>query len=326
MLRRHLFLHLFALLLGLLFAPLSRAENPSAEKKTDAKKAPGKFMRIRKDDKGEPAALETATVRYVPATGKDGVIVDLVSVVHIGDRAYYRYLNKKFEEYDAVLYELVAEPGTRIPKGGKRDGDNPLGMVTQIMKLVLELEMQTEQIDYTPKHFIHADLSPQQMAEKIKARGDNGLTLALSIAADMIRQQNLQDLKKKQPAKENEEANDEEPDLGQLLLDPHRAAKLKRMMAQQFIQTDAPEGGFGKTVSTILIADRNQAALKVLQKEMVKGKKKIAIFYGAAHMPDFEKRLRDDFDLKRDREQWLTAWDLRLRSRGLGDLLQKLLE
>ncbi len=325
MLRKHLYPHGLAVVLPLLLAPLTRADDPQTERKVEGRKTPTRFMRIQKDDKGEPAALETAVVRYIPASGKDGVAVDLVSVVHIGDRAYYRDLNKKFEEYDVVLYELVAEPGTRIPKGGKREGQNALAMVQQIMKLVLELELQTEQIDYTRKNFVHADLSPQQMAEKIKARGDNGLTLALSIAADVIRQQNLQEMKKKEAArKENEPA--EEPDFGELLLDPYRAAKLKRLMAKQFMRHDAPEAGFGQTVSTILIADRNQAALKVLQKELARGKKKIAIFYGTAHMPDFEKRLRDDFDLKKDREQWMSAWDLRLKSRGVEDLLRKLLE
>ena len=67
------------------------------------------------------------------------------------------------------------------------------------------------------------------------------------------------------------------------------------------------------TAYLMALKDQYLAALKVFQKELAKGKKKIGIFYGAAHMPDFEKRLREDFGLKRDSEQWLTAWDLRER-------------
>ena len=78
------------------------------------------------------------------------------------------------------------------------------------------------------------------------------------------------------------------------------------------LPTSLPEGSLGPTITRILVADRNQAALKVFQKELAQGKKKIGILYGAAHMPDFEKRLREDFGLKRAGEQWLTAWDLRL--------------
>ena len=36
----------------------------------------------------------------------------------------------------------------------------------------------------------------------------------------------------------------------------------------------------------------------MLRKELAAGKKKIAIFYGAGHMPDLQKRLHDDFAMK----------------------------
>jgi hypothetical protein len=96
------------------------------------------------------------------------------------------------------------------------------------------------------------------------------------------------------------------------------------MMAEQF-EAAGEDGGLGPTIGNILVGDRNKAALKVLQKEIAKGKKKIGIFYGAAHMPDFEKRLREDFDLKRDKEEWVTAWDLKAKRGGVPPLL-KLLE
>ena len=276
------------------------------------------FIRIQRDAKNEPVALETAIVRYKPASGEGDLVVDLIGVVHVGDRGYYQKLNKLFEQYDVLLYELVASPGTRIPKGGKRELDNPLAWVQKIMTLVLDLESQTQRIDYTRKNFVHADLSFAQMAEKIKERGDDGFTLTLSILADVLRQQNLQALKKaKTPGKD-------EPGFDfNLLLDPAGPSKIKRIMAEQLADLD---NAILPTLNTILVADRNQAALKVMQKEMTKGKKKIGIFYGAAHMPDFEKRLRDDFDLRRVSDQWLPAWDLRLRERSLEDLLGGLLE
>jgi hypothetical protein len=292
-----------ALLFLLLVSPL-RADTPNG-KPADAKKAVSKFIRLQRNDQKQPTALETAIVRYVPASGEGGLTVDLIAAVHVGDKAYYEKLNKQMERYDVLLYELVAPQGTRIPKGGKRDSDNPLALIQQMTKTMLGLELQTEQVDYTKKNFVHADMSPEQMAAAIKDRGDDGLTLFLGVAADLLRQQNLQQRKQqKEPAKEAD------VDPLALLLDPEAGTKLKRTMAEQLGDLESGAGNLGQTLNTILVSDRNKAALKVFQTELAKGKKKIGIFYGAAHMPDFEKRLREDFGLKRDSDQWLKAWDL----------------
>ncbi len=260
------------------------AEPPKASKNEPVRKgAPTQFIRLLHDDDKELAALQTATVRYVAASGQGDLVVDLIGVVHIGDRDYYQKLNKQFEQYDVLLYELVAPQGTRIPKGGRSATDNPLAMLQTVMKSVLGLETQTDLIDYTKANFVHADLSPAEMAQAIQNRGDTGLTLALSVAADIMRQQNLQQL---QPQK----AQAQEPDLDllSLLLDPDASVKLKRLMAPQ-LATLGGGTGLGPTINTILIGDRNAAAIKVFQKELAKGRKKIGIFYGAAHMPDFEQ-------------------------------------
>jgi len=309
-----------------LASPLLAADPPADKKPEPKKKAEStKFLRVKRDKSDTPTSLETAIVRYVPASSEGGVTVDLIGAVHVGDKAYYEALNKRMEQYDVLLYELVAPEGTRIPKGGKREKGNPIALLQDIMKNVLDLDSQVEQIDYTRKNFVHADLSPEKMAEAMKERGEDGLTVALSVVADFLRKQNLEEIKKgKETDKDKKVKEAEEPDLMSLLLDPNAAVKLKRVMAEQFAAA-GDDGGLGPTIGTILIADRNKAALKVLQKEITKGKKKIGIFYGAAHMPDFEKRLRDDFDLKRDKEEWLTAWDLKAKRVGVPPIL-KLLE
>jgi hypothetical protein len=302
---------LLALLLPLTVAFVP-ARAGDTTKKPDQKKAVApSYVRLERNAKGEATALETAVVRFVPAKDAGGVTVDLVAAVHIGDKAYYKALNKLFDEYDVVLYELVAPPGTRIPKGGKRESGNPLALVQQLMTGMLQLESQTERIDYTKKHFVHADLSPDQMLEKMRERGDDPITVALSAMADMLRQQNLQQ-NKQVPTKAGKAAPGKpmpDLDLVTLLFDPDGQGKLKKLLAEN-LGDPAALAGFGQTLNTLLITDRNQAALKVLQKEIAAGKKRIAIFYGAAHMPDFEKRLQEDFGLKRQSEKWLTAWDL----------------
>jgi hypothetical protein len=262
---------------------------------------------VERNQYGRPVALQTAIVRYVPASGEGDLVVELIACVHIAERSYYQELNKRFDEYDVVLYELVAPRGTRMPRGGARDSSNPFVMLQQMTESVLELESQAEHIDYTKENFVHADMSLQEMGEAIRERGDDGLTLLLSVTADLLREQNLRELERKKKAR----AGVRTPPLDPLalLFDPDPAATLKQMLAEQFHQME--DSDLGDTLNTILIEDRNKAAMRVFQVELAKGRKRIAIFYGAGHMADLEKRLISDFGLQRDRAQWLTAWDLR---------------
>ena len=85
---------------------------------------------------------------------------------------------------------------------------------------------------------------------------------------------------------------------------------MKQMMALQFTEGGGMELGMGESLNQILIDDRNEAAMRVLQQQLANGKKRIAIFYGAAHMPDFEQRLVNDFGLRKTDEVWVDAWDL----------------
>ena len=64
----------------------------------------------------------------------------------------------------------------------------------------------------------------------------------------------------------------------------------------------------------MIVADRNSAVMKVLDREMKKGHRKIGIFYGAAHMPDFEERLAKEHNLHPKKPLWLTAWDMTKKS------------
>ena len=136
------------------------------------------FLRLYRNEDGGPVALETAIVRYSPRQNqtKQPVHVDLVAAVHIGEREYFSTLNKLFETYDAVLYELVAPPNARIPQaGGKPSG--AIGTAQQGLTKLLGLQFQLDQIDYKPRNFVHADLSPRQFNAAMQRRGESWWTM-----------------------------------------------------------------------------------------------------------------------------------------------------
>lgn len=263
------------------------------------KPKPTRFLRVQRNAKKQPISLETSIVKYVPANGKKTLEVDLVGAVHVGDKAYYQKLNKAFEKYDVVLYELVAPKGTRIGKNERKNST-----FARIVKNVLELDSQVQQIDYTKKNFVHADLSFAEMGKLMEKRGQTGLSLFASVFADMMKQQN-----KRVQAAQNGGKPLPNISLATLLFDPNRAVKLKRFMAEEF-DGDAAGAGLGSTLNGLLIEDRNKACIKVLDAQIKKGRKRIAIFYGAGHMPDFETRLLKEFGLKRKSVKWVQAWDI----------------
>lgn len=280
----------------------SKSSSLPSNVSSDVSNADTQFLRLSKTDSGVAKSLDVAVTTY---RSKDpgGISVDLIGAVHIGQRHYYERLNALFDQYDVLLYELVAPEGTVIPRGGKREGTNPVAMLQETAKSMLGLESQLELIDYNKPHFVRADMTPQQMASKMQERGETAMTIALSTLADMMRQQNLAARDgQKTAAREIEETG-----LFELLGDPQ---KMKRVMAEQFVATGSLDQSLGGALNQLLVIDRNAEALRGLQKQIAAGKKKIGIFYGAAHMPDFEKRLVGDFGLQRSAQTWIAAWDL----------------
>jgi hypothetical protein len=61
---------------------------------------------------------------------------------------------------------------------------------------------------------------------------------------------------------------------------------------------------------TVIITERNKAALKVLTEQIDAGKKNIGIFYGAGHLKTMEQTLLHDMGFHKVGTLWRTAWDL----------------
>jgi hypothetical protein len=280
------------------------AEKPASEKEDNAKSDEPRFIRVRRNDKKQPVAMETSIVRYVPqGDDRPGVTVDLVGAVHIADKAYYDELNKRFADYEVVLYELVAPEGTKIPKEGRKGGNaHPIGAMQNGMSSLLDLVHQLDCVDYTKDNFVHADMSPEEFNKSMADRGESFMQMFLRLMGQGMAQQAA--------AAEKGSGGTSDLDLLVALFSRDRAIKLKLVMAEQFENMEAQMLLFDGPNGSTIITERNKKAFEVLDKQLKAGKKKIAVFYGAGHLPDMEKRLSSDFFLKRDDESWLTAWSL----------------
>jgi hypothetical protein len=269
----------------------------------------GKWVRLLLDKRKTPLAMQTAIVRYVPADDFDDKkalgdyrrYVDLVGAVHVADHAYYAKLNRRFKQYDAVLYELVAPEGTAVPLGRGTSNSHPLGALQNGMKNMLELEHQLEQIDYTRPNFVHADISPDEFFNSMENRDESFVQMYLKILGASLAHQSQQSADGASP----------DVEIMQALFAKDRARRLKIVMAKQFEGMETLMLAFNGTDGNTIITERNERALKVLDRELDAGKKKLAIFYGGGHLSDMHKRMVEQFDMEPVSVEWLDAWDLR---------------
>ena len=132
-----------------------------------------KYVRLNHDEDKNPLALQTAIVSFAAAGDQHrGVQVDLIGAIHIGDKAYYDELNRRFGGYEAVLYELVAREEANVPQPGQSPGTFVGGMQVG-MKSLLGLQYQLDCIDYARKNLVHADMSPEEFEATMKSRKES---------------------------------------------------------------------------------------------------------------------------------------------------------
>ncbi len=259
------------------------------------------FVRIDRDAKGKALAMQTAIISYTLGDDKwKDRQVDLIGAVHIAHRAYFQDLNKRFRDYDAVLYELVADPNANIPQP-QQDGNvrHPVGAIQVGMKDMLGLEFQLDEINYKAKNFVHADMSPTEFAQDMTKRGDGFLSMFSRLMGSGIAAQSAQ------------AGKGQDMKVLAALLSNNRELKMRQAMAEQFENMDAQLAGLNDASGrSTLVTERNVKAFEVRNEQLDAGKKKLAIFYGAGHLVDMDKRLMNDFKATRGKVTWLNAWNL----------------
>lgn len=286
--------------------PSRSAQDP--EPGSEATKTPSEFARFVKvgDDEGR---FEVAITTY---EGSKGERVSLIAAVHIADAVHYRDLQKEFEKYDVLLYELVAEPDQR-PTPEQKRATGIVGALQVALKNGLDLEFQLHAIDYTPDNFIHADLTPDAFAQKMEERGESFVTILWRLmSAEMKRQQELAE---EQADREEAGEDTSEPayDLVSAFRNREGRHMLRLMFAQQLEQMEALAAGAGPGQETVLLEGRNERAVEVMREQVAEGHKEIGIYYGGAHMPGIEKTLVDELGYRKVGQRWLVAWDITKR-------------
>jgi len=248
--------------------------------------SPTEFLRYVEDAKG--SQLQSAVVNYV---NESGVSVDLVAAVHVADKSYYEEQNRLFSHYDKLLYEMVGDA-----QEIKSKSESAVTKMQKMMQRILDLEFQLDHIDYQRSNFVHADLSHREFTRMSQERGENILSLMLAaLRHDLLYGNKAKGLSFF--------------DLLRILMSENRSREWKKIIGKQMKDIGDMAAALDKDGSSVILTERNKHAIKVLNRSITKGAKTLGLYYGAAHMPDLEKRLAQ-MGFKKTKVVWLAAWNM----------------
>ncbi|HEV2296428.1 MAG TPA: hypothetical protein VGR35_21470 [Tepidisphaeraceae bacterium] len=256
-----------------------------------------RFLRFTGDARNG-GILETSDVTY---RNDAGVEVRLVAAVHIADQPYFQALNRSFRPADAVLYEMVKPKGAPAPRIGDPPSDAGIAQLQHFLKNRLNLAFQLDVINYQRPNFIHADMDAETFMAMQAQRGESFASLMLSSMLEAL---------------SNPSAGLNDPEQPQTLMEllarPDGERQFKLLIARQLGDLEASAMGLKGLNGTVILTERNKTVIKALKDALAGGKKKIAIFYGAAHMPDLSRQL-EGMGFKPVDTTWYQAWDVRIR-------------
>ena len=168
----------------------------------------------------------------------------------------------------------------------------------------LGLAFQLDGIDYDRPNFRCSDMSMDQLRRAMKAEGLDmapfegslgGASLPGKIAVFFLRLMRMLDI----------------------FFDGMIADGMKVMLIELFSDNAFMEQSFrqfGEGFERVLIEQRNQIVIDDLRVilERERDIRSVAIFYGAAHMPDMAERLADQLGYRPHAEEWFTAFEVDL--------------
>jgi hypothetical protein len=225
-------------------------------------------------------SVQTASLVFRRAGSPE---IELVGAMHAAESSYYQSLQKRLSRADLVLYELVVderdakENHDAMQRAEEKSAFSRLAAAQGLVS-------QNRGIDVKKKNFRRCDMTFQQMIAKLQEEAKQGAG----------------------QGGQAKEAKREFAKLGRVLDGRswmmnavvrlvgmnHGLRERVRFMLVASGQASDEDDSLHPRLQQLILEDRNEFAMneiaKVLRRE---NHQRIAIFYGAAHLPDMEKRL-----------------------------------
>ncbi|HTL59480.1 MAG TPA: hypothetical protein VL361_27665 [Candidatus Limnocylindrales bacterium] len=282
---------------------------------------PEPYVRISNND-SNLVQLQIAVRKFVPARGH-GPAIWLAGVSHIGDSNYYAALQEHLDAQTLVLFEGVAaraRPSTPTSprQAAHRDDASDKGSssaddagLQSSVATSLGLEFQLTAIDYQRPNFRNCDLTIPELRQLFAAEetstGSSGAGESFEGVLQLMQGGSF---------------FDSVLQVGLRFLGA--SPKLRALGRLALIDVIGEiQGDFShlqglppnmKELLQVLLERRNQKVVRELTNDLPRLDEDdtIAVFYGTAHMPDLERRLRTELKYRPVTQLWLTAFSVNL--------------
>ncbi|XP_077237037.1 uncharacterized protein LOC143878670 [Tasmannia lanceolata] len=253
------------------------------------------YVKLLWSEEEERGEVQTSIISYYKQESSSfslpSLQVDLVSVLNIGDKEYYEALQTELKNYDCVLFGRL-----------EMNGVNPLilcgyfinACLIMLLARILGLYQQKFLIDYEHSNWYQPDLDLKTILSLEHRQGE--CTLKRKLTREVWQIRGLISIL---------------PGLilrAMLNIRGFSKNKFRSAMKVKFAKKITSLRKTAKMDNTVLIGERNRAAMWALFEAISRGHKKIAIFYGFVNIADFDWRLRKELELVPQKERWITAW------------------
>ena len=296
---------------------------------------PEPYVRVTNTD-SNLIQLQIAVRQFVPAHGH-GPAIWLTGVSHIGDSNYYAALQRHLNTQTLVLFEGVSPrirteetPAPRAlsangsPGTATRPAADDVPGLQSSMAASLGLVFQLTAIDYQRPNFRNCDLSipelRQLLVEGEASSGTSGAEASFEGVLQLMQGGSFLDSVLQ---------------VGLRLLGA--SPKLRALGRLALIDVIGEiQGDFShlhglppdmKQLLQVLLQRRNQKVMTRLKSEVGRlGRHDtISVFYGIAHMPDLEKRLREELHYRPAVQRWFTAFSVNPAQAGVSQVEREFL-
>jgi hypothetical protein len=233
--------------------------------------------------------MQTRAARYAPKSGT-GTVVWLIGVAHIGQPGYYKEIQKLLDAQAVVLYEGVQREDKTVQP------TTDMSSTYKLFSDAVGLSFQLNAIDYKKPSFKNSDMTWEAMTAMSEKQGGKEGAQGLANVGNLL---------------------DSNSSQGKMLAtfltsiksDPGSQEAMRLVLAEALTNPNALSSVLSPLQSDVILRARNDKVFADLSEALkaVEPPKSIAIFYGAAHMPDLEARITKSLNYQWMEDRWYTG-------------------